>query len=181
MAETEDTLRVEVSRVCRTYSSQVWNEALNQVGVEASSVLRRAESMYYPSVIWKSIPSGSRTDTTSEVREVSKDSLVSVPTSFDKPTEEAKQPRATEKEKNANQGMAPDAMKPSVVTRTFLLRKKLLRRRRLSWPPYPQSSQRQDCDKEEMISSIQILLLLLLFLKFVIRVTYLFLKNSSWS
>ena len=34
--------------VCKLYYSQVWAEALNQAGVEASSELRRAENVYYP-------------------------------------------------------------------------------------------------------------------------------------
>ncbi|KAK9984499.1 hypothetical protein SO802_034024 [Lithocarpus litseifolius] len=40
-----------------TYCRQVWIKALNQVGVEASSVLRKAESVYYPPVIRPSLPS----------------------------------------------------------------------------------------------------------------------------
>ena len=46
VAEIEEALRTKVPGVCRTYCSQVWNEALNQDGVEASSILRRAESVY---------------------------------------------------------------------------------------------------------------------------------------
>ena len=48
MAETEEALKAEVSEVCKTYCSQVWNETLNQVEVKASSILRKAESIYYP-------------------------------------------------------------------------------------------------------------------------------------
>jgi len=55
MAETEDALKVEILRVCRTYCAQVWDEVLNQAGVQASSVLRKAESVYYPLAI---CPSG---------------------------------------------------------------------------------------------------------------------------
>ncbi|KAL0016454.1 hypothetical protein SO802_003523 [Lithocarpus litseifolius] len=51
VAKTEKTLRAEVSEVCKTYCLQVWNEALNQVGVEASSALRRVEKVYYPPAI----------------------------------------------------------------------------------------------------------------------------------
>ena len=119
--KTKEALKVEVLRVCRTYCSQVWNETLNKVGVEASSMLRRAESMYYPPTIQKSVPSGSRTNTTYEVAEVGKDSLVSVPTASNKPAEEAEHLGVTEKEKNANRGVAPDALN-------------LLKRWRLSWP-----------------------------------------------
>ena len=48
VAETEDNLRAKVLALCRTYYALVWDEALNQARVEASSVLRKAESIYYP-------------------------------------------------------------------------------------------------------------------------------------
>ena len=48
VAETEDALRAEVPAVCRAYCAQTWEEALNQAGVEASSGLRRAESIIFP-------------------------------------------------------------------------------------------------------------------------------------
>ena len=43
VAETQTTLKAQVPRVCRLYCSQVWNEALKQAGVEASSDLWKAE------------------------------------------------------------------------------------------------------------------------------------------
>ena len=46
VAETDDALRAKVLKVCRNYCLQVWNEALNQAGVEAFFALRRAESVY---------------------------------------------------------------------------------------------------------------------------------------
>ena len=51
VAETEETLRVEVLTMCHIYCSQTWDEALNQAGVEASSKLRKPENIYYPSTI----------------------------------------------------------------------------------------------------------------------------------
>ena len=48
IAETEDALRAEVPAVCRAYCTQTWEEALNQAGVEASSGLRRPESIIFP-------------------------------------------------------------------------------------------------------------------------------------
>ena len=89
MAETKEALRAEVSGVHKNYCSKVWNEALNQVGVEASFVLRKAESVYYPLTIWASVPSSLRTDTASEVAKVGKDSTSNVPTFYDNPSEEA--------------------------------------------------------------------------------------------
>ena len=51
VAETEDALRAEVPAVCRAYCAQTWEEALNQTGVEASSGLRRPESIIFPSAL----------------------------------------------------------------------------------------------------------------------------------
>ena len=51
MAETEDTLRVQVLAICHTYYAQTWEEALNQAGVKASSELRRPKNVYFPSAI----------------------------------------------------------------------------------------------------------------------------------
>ena len=67
VAETEEALRAEVSRLCRNYYSQIWNEALNQVGVEASSVLRKAKRVYYLPAIHASFSSSSKADTPPEV------------------------------------------------------------------------------------------------------------------
>ena len=115
VVETEGPLRAEVSGLCRNYYSQVWHEALNQARFEASSILRKPESVYYPLAIRASRPSNSSTNTAPEVAEASKDSPAKVLTSSDKPSEVTKHPRATEKEKNANQGVAPDATKPSAA------------------------------------------------------------------
>ena len=51
MAETEDALRAEVPVVCRAYCAQTWEEALNQARVEASSGLRKPESIIFPSAL----------------------------------------------------------------------------------------------------------------------------------
>ena len=42
VAETQATLKAQVPRVCRLYYSQVWNEALKQAEVEASSLAHSA-------------------------------------------------------------------------------------------------------------------------------------------
>ena len=74
VAETEEALRAEVLEVCRNYCLQVWNEALNQARVEASSSLRRAESVYYPPAIHASSSSRSKANTISEEADIGKDS-----------------------------------------------------------------------------------------------------------
>ena len=71
VAETEDALRAEVPSVCRAYYDLVRDEALNQAGVEASSVLRKVESIYYPPAIHLSRSSDSKADpASSEVGEI---------------------------------------------------------------------------------------------------------------
>ena len=48
MAETEDALRAEVPAVCRAYCTKTWEEALNRVGIDASSELRKPENIIFP-------------------------------------------------------------------------------------------------------------------------------------
>ena len=67
MLETKEALRAEVPGVCRIYCAQVWDEALNQAGVEASSMIRKAENIYYPPTIRASSLNNSKTDTPLEV------------------------------------------------------------------------------------------------------------------
>ena len=112
MAETEEVLRVEVSRVCRNYCLQVWNDALNQAGVEASSKLRKAECVYYPPAIRAPAFTSSKADTPSEVAELEKDSTEKVPLPSSSPPKEAKQLKVVEKEANTTKGVASNATKP---------------------------------------------------------------------
>ena len=56
VAETQATLKAQVPRVCKLYCSQVWNEALKQAGVEASSDLWKVERVYYPPAIREDAP-----------------------------------------------------------------------------------------------------------------------------
>ena len=75
MIETKEALKAEVAEVCRYYCHQVWNETLNQVGVEASSALRRVESVYYPPTIQASSSLGPKADTTSKEANTGNESL----------------------------------------------------------------------------------------------------------
>ena len=56
MAETQAALKAQVPGVCRFYCSQVWNEALKQVEVDALSDLWKAECVYYPLAIRENAP-----------------------------------------------------------------------------------------------------------------------------
>ena len=64
VAETEETLRVEVPMVCHIYYAQTWDEALNRAGVEASSELRRPENVVYPEAIRPSAPPSNQAEAT---------------------------------------------------------------------------------------------------------------------
>lgn len=82
MAETEENLRVEVSGVCRNYCLQVWNDALNQARVDASSTLRRPESVYYPPAIQVWDLFSSKAETTPQNHSSNKDSsAITLPSS----------------------------------------------------------------------------------------------------
>ena len=137
MVETKEAFRAKVLVLCRNYYSQVWHETLNQARFKASSILRKPESEYYPLAIRASSPSNLSTNTAPKVAEASKDSLVEVLTSSDKPSKVTEHPGATEKEKNANQGVAPDATKPSAAIQDPPPRKKFPTRWRLSWLLFP--------------------------------------------
>ena len=56
VADTQATLKAQVYGVCKLYYSQVWNKALKQAGVEASSDLWRVENVYYPHTIRETAP-----------------------------------------------------------------------------------------------------------------------------
>ena len=115
VAETKKTFRVEVSRICRTNYLQVWNEALNQAGVEASSALRKAKSVYYLLAIWASGPSGSKADTIPKDLDPNKGvSTKALPSSND-PPKDIEQVRAVEKKNETTKGVVPEATKPPVA------------------------------------------------------------------
>ena len=62
VVETQATLKAQVPRVCRLYCSQIWNKALKQVGVEASSNLWKVENVYYPLTIRETAPASSEAE-----------------------------------------------------------------------------------------------------------------------
>ena len=70
VAESQATLKAQVPGVCRLYCSQVWNEALKQAGVEASSDLWKVENVYYPLAILEIAPSCSEVEYAPEEVEI---------------------------------------------------------------------------------------------------------------
>lgn len=117
VAETEEALKAEVSGVCRTYCAQVWDEALNQVGVEASSVLRNAESVYYPQAIHAPSSSSSKIDTPLEVANLEKNNPNKVPLPPGSPPKVAEQPGANEERVKVTKEVAPDTIMPPAAPR----------------------------------------------------------------
>ena len=51
VAKTQASLKTQIPGVCRLYCSQVWEEALKRVGMDASSDLWKTESIFYPPAI----------------------------------------------------------------------------------------------------------------------------------
>ena len=73
IAETEKALKAEVPEVCRIYCAKTWNEALNCVGVEASSELRKPKNVFYPEAIRPSILLPHQADAPSSVINLNKE------------------------------------------------------------------------------------------------------------
>lgn len=112
VAKTEEFLRAEVSGVCRTYCLQVWNKALNQVGVEAFSALRRVENIYYPPTIQASGPSSSKAKAAPKGPDPSKDVPAKSLPSSNSPSKKVEQVRAAEKENDTTKRVVSEATKP---------------------------------------------------------------------
>ena len=109
MAETEDALRAEVPAICRTYCAQTWEEALNQAGVEASSVLKWAESVYYPLAIRPASSSDSKADPASSEAAEAQGSPTKAPPTVNTSFEGGEQAEDTPKVGDANQGTVQGA------------------------------------------------------------------------
>lgn len=69
----------------------MWNEAFKQAGVEVSSVLRKAENVYYPPTIRASSSSGSKVETTSKDTDPNKDIPARALPSPNSPSKEVEQ------------------------------------------------------------------------------------------
>lgn len=98
VVEIEAAYKAQVPGVCRRYCSQVWAEALKQAGVEASSDLWKAESVYYPHAICEAAPEGAEvgevveevgaTEPGEDPSEEAPQEVVNVPSSAQIPTTE---------------------------------------------------------------------------------------------
>ncbi|XP_065637736.1 uncharacterized protein LOC136070972 [Quercus suber] len=96
VAETQALFKSQIPGVCRLYYSQVWNEALKQAGVKASSNLWKVENVYYPPAIMESAPSSSETEVAPEEAKAAQLEAALAMTTPNKPTEEGEFSRAKE-------------------------------------------------------------------------------------
>ena len=110
VAESQAALKAQVPGVCRLYCSQVWNEALKQARVDASSNLWKAECVFYPPAIREdATPSSEVRDAPKEV-EVASPSIALVITSLEVPAKESGPSEAT----GTDEGQNPDTPKETV-------------------------------------------------------------------
>ena len=93
VAETEDTLRTEVPAVCQAYYAQTWEEALNRVGVNTSSELRRPENVFFPPAIQASGLPPNQKEVASPIAKPAKDAQLQNPPPPSQ-QEQAKEPEA---------------------------------------------------------------------------------------
>ena len=107
VAETQATLKAQIPGVCRLYCSQVWNEALKQVGVEASSDLWKVEKVYYPSAIRETAPISSEAESAPEEAETARPEAVLAVTTPNELAEEGELSGATKKKNGSLKLEAP--------------------------------------------------------------------------
>ena len=115
MVEIEDTLMAEAPGVCRLYWAQVWDEALNQAGVEASSALRKAKNIYYPEAIRPPSSSSYKADIPLEVADPEKIGSEKALPSSSSPPKVAERPVVNKKEAEVTKGVLLDATKPLAI------------------------------------------------------------------
>ena len=96
--------------MCKLYCSQVWNEALKQARVEASSDLWKAERVYYPPAIKEdATPSFEVRDAPKEVEAYSPRAVLTI-TSLEVPAKESGPSGAV----GTNEGQKPNAPKETI-------------------------------------------------------------------
>ena len=113
VAETEAALKAQVPGVCQLYCSQVWNEALRQAGIEASSDLWKVENVYYPPAIREAAPSSSEAEVVSEEVGATPSEDILAATTCEESTKEADPSGVIEIDKGSNKKAPQEAANPS--------------------------------------------------------------------
>ena len=78
VVNTQVSLKAQSPGVCRLYCSQVWEEALKRAGVDASSDLRKAENIFYPTAIREAASTNSEVVSDQHERGVTQSEAVQV-------------------------------------------------------------------------------------------------------
>ena len=111
VAETEEHLRGQVTKVCRGYCLQVWNESLNQAGVDAFSPLKRVENVFNPSALRIADPSSFQIEAIPKAPESNQAASTDATPSSTVPLKEAEQADVAEKEKKPAKETALEPIK----------------------------------------------------------------------
>ena len=114
VAETQATLKAQAPGICRLYYFQVWNEALKQAGVEASSDLWKLDNVYYPPAIRETaLSSFEAKDALEEAESVGPEAALTI-TAPDEPARENELSGVVE----TNEGLNPEAPQKTVESAT---------------------------------------------------------------
>ena len=92
-------MRGQVTGVCRGYYLKVWNESLNQAGVDASSPFRRVENAFNPSALRIADPLSFQIEAIPKAPESNRVASTDATPSSIVPPKEAEQANVAEKEK----------------------------------------------------------------------------------
>ena len=104
-------MRGQVTKVCRGYCLQVWNESLNQAGVDASSPLKRVENVFNPSTLRIADPLSSQIEAIPKAPESNQAASTDATPSSTVPPKEAEQADVVEKEKKPAKKTALEPIK----------------------------------------------------------------------
>ena len=114
VAETQASLKTQIPAVCRLYCSQVWEEALKRDGVDASSNLWKAESIFYPPAIRETASSSSEAMRDPQEASAAQSEVAQIIVPSDKSTDGGEPLDATKAPGDLNPEMSKEGAKPTV-------------------------------------------------------------------
>ena len=122
VAKTQAFLKAQILGLCRLYCSQVWDEALKRAGVEASSDLRKVESVFYPPAIRDTISTSSETMNVPQEAETAQSEVAQIIIIPGESTKGGEPHEATEAPRGLNPKMPQEAAKSIVSARSLVPR-----------------------------------------------------------
>ena len=114
MADTQASLKAQIPGVCRLYCSQVWEEAPIWAGVNASSELWKAESIFYPPAIRETASSSSEAVRDPEEASAAQSEAAQIIVPSGKSTDEGEPPDAARAPGDLNSETPKEGAKPTV-------------------------------------------------------------------